>query len=159
MDKRVACLRTPEECDQFVLNVQATEPELAIAARRRAVILRAESHGASSEVEREILAAIYAYEAGKSRETGRKFHASRTWQMVKRHGIIGTAERAVNRDEDAEGFQTLAKMGLQDLAFEAVIVRNPGRFTEGAVARAQERLNRWNALEQKLIIDSASGNQ
>jgi len=34
MDERVARLKTPEECEQFALNVQARLPELARAARR-----------------------------------------------------------------------------------------------------------------------------
>ncbi len=43
MDKRVAQLKTPDECEQFALNVQAHEPDLARAARRRAVELQAQA--------------------------------------------------------------------------------------------------------------------
>jgi hypothetical protein len=34
MDERVARLKTPEECEQFALNVQPRLPDLALAARR-----------------------------------------------------------------------------------------------------------------------------
>ena len=60
MDERVARLRTPEECEQFIINVRARLPELAQAARRRSVELRAAEHRAESAAEREALAAVYA---------------------------------------------------------------------------------------------------
>src|SRR5688500_10743167 len=100
MDERVARLKTPEDCEQFALNVQARLPDLARDARRRAVELRAASHGVTAAVEREALAAVYAYERVLSERRGKKVRASRTWQMIERHGIIEAVERAVNRDSD-----------------------------------------------------------
>ena len=41
MDERVARLETPEECEQFAINVADRLPDLALAARWRAVELRA----------------------------------------------------------------------------------------------------------------------
>ena len=58
MDERVARLKTPEECEQFAINVSKRLPDLAKAAMRRAVELRAALHGASSDVEREALEAV-----------------------------------------------------------------------------------------------------
>ncbi len=37
MDERVAGLETPEQCEQFALNVADRLPDLALAARRRAI--------------------------------------------------------------------------------------------------------------------------
>ena len=144
MDERVARLETPEDCEQFALNVQARFPDLARAARRRAVELRAAAHGATTAAEREALEAVYAYERVLSEKRGKKVRASRTWQMIERRGIIEAVERAVNRNADTAGYKALAEMGMQDLAFEAVVLRHPDVFSPAAVTRSAERLRGWS---------------
>jgi hypothetical protein len=88
------------------------------------------------------LQAVYAYERVLSEGRGKKIRASRTWQMIARHGIIAAVERAVRRTENTKGYEALAKMGMQDLAFEAVVLRHPGEFSTEAVDRSRERLSR-----------------
>ncbi len=140
MDEIIPKLKTPEECMQLALNVRERNPALAREARRRAVELRAASHGIKSVVELELLKALYAYEEVLSENNKRRTRASRTWQMIKRHGIIAAAERAVNRKIEATGYRVLVAMGLHDLTFEAVIVRHPDKFGQEVVSRAKERL-------------------
>ena len=83
MDDPIAKLKTPEDCEQFAINVEERgKPELALAARRRAVELRAAAHGASTAAEREALETVYAYERVLSTRHGRKTSASRTWPMI-----------------------------------------------------------------------------
>jgi hypothetical protein len=65
--------------------------------------------------------------------------------MVERHGILAAAERAVNRRAETAGYRALAEMGLQEFAFEAVILRHPALFSEDAVQRSQERMREWPA--------------
>jgi putative zinc finger/helix-turn-helix YgiT family protein len=149
MDERVARLKTPDECEQFALNVQNRLPDLARAARRRAVELRAAAHGALSAVERAALEAVYAYERVLSQKRGKKIRANRTWQMIKKHGITGTVERAVSSKRDPAGYTALAEMGMQDLAFEAIVVRYPAVFSEEAVSRSAERLREWSKADVK----------
>ena len=146
-DERVLRLKSPEDCEQFALNVGDRLPELALAARRRAITLQAEAHGAVSEAEREALEAVYAYERALSMNHGRKTRASRTWQMIKKHGILATVERAVNRPDDAQGYRALQELDLQELAFEAIVLRHPGAFTREAADRAQQRLQAWSGGE------------
>ena len=57
MDDPITKLRTPEGCEQFALNVEVRNPELAHAARRRAVELKANAYGAESDAEREAVEA------------------------------------------------------------------------------------------------------
>jgi hypothetical protein len=140
MDEVITKFKTPESCEQFALNVEARSPERAQAARRRAVELRAAAHGASNDAEREALEAVYAYERVLSGTHGKKTRASRTWQMIERHGIIATVERVVSRSADSAGYAALVKLGLQDMAFEAVVLRHPDLFSAQAVARSNERL-------------------
>lgn len=143
MDERVARLDTHEECEQFAKNVESRLPELALAARRRAVELCAGAYGAESAVEREAIEAVYAYEAGKSKLRGRNVRATRTWQMIKRHGIIPAIEKVVSRPDAADGYKVLVEMNMTDFAFEAVVCRNSDAFSAEALARSQKRMREW----------------
>ncbi len=146
MDDRVKRLKTPEECDNFINNVKTKYPELVQQARRRKVELLASKYGAESAAEREAIHAIYAYEEAKSAKKGQKTYASRTWQMVKRRGIIEAVERLVRKKDQTIGFTVLAEMGMQDFAFEAIVVRYPELFSQEAVARSKQRLEAWKRI-------------
>ena len=141
MDETVRRLETPEECEQFIKNVQKKYPALALEARRKAVELRAAKYGVQTAVEQELLEAVYAYEEVLSAKRGRKTRASRTWQMIERHGIIDAAERVVNRKEATLGYKTLIEMNMQDFAFEAVVLRHPNSFSPATVDRAKARID------------------
>lgn len=144
MDERVKKLKNPEECERFAKNAEArSRPDLVNQARQRAVELRAQAHGASCDAERLCLEAIYAYEEILSTKNGRRTRASRTWQMIRRHGILPAVERAVNRPSEAAGYSALAELGLEEYAFEAVILKYPDLFSKEAVALSRERLNTW----------------
>ena len=148
MDERVRKLKTPEQCEIFARNaLNRDRPDLASEARLRAVELRADSHGAKSEAEKDAIQAVYAYEEVLSQKNGKKTRASRTWQMIKRHGIIEAVERAVNRSAETQGYTSLVEMGLEKFAFEAVILRYPKVFSEAAVQRSKERLSAWRNSE------------
>ena len=143
MYEDIAKLKTIEGCEQYALNNEARSPELARAARRRAVELRAAEHGATRPIERELLEAVYAYERVLSRKRGKKTRASRTWQMIDRHGIIKAAEAVVSRKVDSAGYSSLVAMDMQDMAFEAVVLRHPESFSAEAVAQSEERMHQW----------------
>jgi len=112
MDDIIQKLKTLQECAQLEQNVKDRNPDLARKARRRAVELKAVSHGCKSKVEIELLKALYAYEAVLSKKNNRNTRASRTWQMINRHGIIGAAERAVDRKIEPAGYKLLVEMGI-----------------------------------------------
>lgn len=142
MDELITKLKTPEECIIFEKNVtERGRPDLALAARKRAVELRALQHGATTDVERECLEAVFAYEQVLSAKNGKKTRASRTWPMIERYGIIEAVERAVNRKDEAMGYTALVEMELESYAFEAVILRHPNSFSPSAVQRSQERVS------------------
>lgn len=144
MDPRVERLQTPEACERFIQNaIRLKRSDLADEARQRAIELRAEKHGAVSDAEKECLQAIYAYEEVLTQKNGRRTRASRTWQMIDRHGILAAAERAVDREAETAGYTALAEMGLQQFAFEAVILRYPHLFSDRAVERSRTRMQEW----------------
>lgn len=143
MSEIISKLKTPEECTILEKNaVAGGRVDLAVAARKRALELKAQQFGSTSDIEKECLKAIYAYEKILTEKNGRNTRASRTWQMIERHGIIGCVERSVNREVDAAGYTALLKMGLEDFAFESVVVRNPEVFSEQAVQHAMDRLEK-----------------
>lgn len=146
MDARILNLKTPDQCEAFARNAtERNRPDLADQARVRAIQLRAESWGAKSEAEKEALQAVYAYEEVLTKKNGKRTKASRTWQMIKRRGIIEAVERAVNRESETQGYTALAEMGLQDFAFEAVVLRHPELFSDEAVAKSRQRLTEWTS--------------
>jgi hypothetical protein len=148
MDERVMKLKTPEECEVFARNVaERGRSDLAQQAVKRAVELRAASYGAKTMAEQECLRAIYAYEELLTKKNGRRTKASRTWQMIHRHGILPAAERAVNREAPTQGYKALIEMGLQEYAFEAVILRYPKLFSPEAVRRSTERMKEWGGTK------------
>lgn len=126
MDPRVANLKNVTDCESFAVNARERgAPDLADQARKRGIQIRAEVYGATSAVERECLSAVYAYEEVLSAKKGKRQPASRTWQMIKRLGIVPAVERVVTKREVSTGFTALAEMGLMEFAFEAVILRHP----------------------------------
>ncbi len=145
MDERVAKLKTPDACERFAKNaIRLGRADLADETRRRAIEIRAADYGASSQAEKECLQAIYAYEEVLTKKNGKRTRASRIWPMIKRHGILSSAERAVNRDSETAGYKALAEMGLQEFTFEAVILRHTDLFSEEAIQKSHERMKEWS---------------
>lgn len=145
MDKRVKNIKDAKLCEVFAKNAEERgRPDLAKEAKIRAVEIRAEEYGAKSEAENEAIQAIYAYEEVLTKKNGKRTRASRTWQMIKRRGIIESVERAVNRKSVTQGYTTLVEMGLENFAFEAVILRHPGLFSDEAVSISRQRLSQWS---------------
>jgi hypothetical protein len=142
MNDLINNLKTPEEC----MLLSKKYYELAHSAHRRAIELRANSHGFNSEVEMELLKVLYLYEDVLSEKNRRRTRASRTWQMIKRYGLIGAAERAVNRKIDAMGYKMLVNKGMNDLTFEAVILRFPESFSKEAVDHSRKRLEELSKI-------------
>ena len=67
--------------------------------------------------------------------------------MIKRHGILTAVDRAVNRPKETAGYAALLEMGLEDFAFEAVVVRYPELFSEEAVERSKERIEQRKSAD------------
>jgi len=146
MDARVEKLSTPAECETFMKNARERGREdLAQEARRRAIELRARAYGANSTVEEQCLEAVYAYEEVMSAKNGRRTHASRTWQMIKRLGVLKAVDRVVSRPDVTMGYTALVEMGLEKFAFEAVVVGHPEEFSFEAVEQSRKRVAQWKS--------------
>lgn len=144
MDPKIQRIDTPEKCEIFAKNCsERGREDLAMQAEKRAVQLRAEAYGAETQAENEAIEAVYAYESILSSKNGKKTRANRTWQMISRHGILEAVERAVSRRDETQGYTLLLERGLEDYAFENVVLRHPDLFTESAVAISQKRINEW----------------
>jgi hypothetical protein len=141
VDHRVLKLKTIQDCEALARNARArSHPDLALQAEQRAVELQASSFDAKSEVERACIEAVCAYERVLTARNGRTTHASRTWQMIKRHGVLTAVERIVTKREDALGYTALVEAGLGQFAFEAVVLRHPTHFSAEALAQSRLRL-------------------
>jgi len=139
--KLVGHLKTPEDCEQVALNVEAKQPGFAIAARRKAIEIKASTHKATTEAEEHALQAVYACERVMTLERGRKTRATRQWNMITRLGIVVAVESIVKSPTGSAGYEALVKMGMQDMSFEAVVLRHPDVFSVEAVAQSQQSLD------------------
>ena len=137
----VGHLKTPEDCEQVALNVEAKQPAFAIAARRKAIEIKASTHNAATEAEQHSLQAVYAYERVMTLERGRKTRATRQWKMITKLGIIEAMESIVKTPTESAGYQALVNMGMQDMSFEAVVLRHPEVFSAEAVAQSKQSLD------------------
>ena len=63
--------------------------------------------------------------------------------MINKYGIIESVELAVNRKDVTQGYKSLAEMGLEDYAIEAVILRNPDVFSDQVKEISQKRMSEW----------------
>jgi hypothetical protein len=143
--KLVGHLKTPEDCEQVALNVEAKQPAFAIAARRKAIEIKASTHKATTEAEEHSFQAVYAYERVMTLARGRKTRAIREWKMVTKLGIIPAVESIVKNPTASAGYEALVKMGMQDMSFEAVVLRHPDVFSVEAVAQSRQSLDALTA--------------
>ena len=144
MDERVKKIKTPEKCEIFAKNaIEKGHDDLALEAKERSIQLKAEAYGADNQAEREAIEAVYAYEEVLTLKNNKKTRASRTWPMIKKHGILAAVERAVNREAETQGYKYLLEMGLQNYAFEAVILRHSDLFSDESVAISKKRISEW----------------
>lgn len=139
-DDPITKLTTPAGCEQFAHNVRGRNPALADAAIGKAIRLRAKEYGAETDVELAVVEAVYAYEHALNVGRTRRITASRTWQMIERHGLIEALESIVTKPGESQGYKVLVGMGLKDLLFESVVDRYPDSFTPEAVNKSRERL-------------------
>jgi len=150
MDHRIARLKSPDECEQFAKNVAGRDVALARQARRRAVELKAAMHGIESDVQTEALRAVYAYEEVLAARHHKKLPATRTWQLIRKQGVLGALEAIVERDTEPDVlnavFTALAEMDMLDFAFESVVLRYPHLFKPLTVERARLHLQDFNAF-------------
>lgn len=104
---------------------------------------KASEHRHQSAVEIDALESVYAYEEFlMAKHNGRRVRATYTWRMLKKRGTIEALERLMRSTKIHPGLIALIKMGLKDLTFEAVVLSHPDSFTEEAVKRAKERLEK-----------------
>lgn len=142
VEEIVARLKTPQDCDAVSINaIEGNRPEVVIAAQRKKIELLAEQYGdAHTEAEKECIKAVYAYEEALTTKNGKKTRATYTWRGIRKNGILKAVDKAVSKKTETKGYAELMKMGLQDMAFEAVVLKYPSLFSDEAVQRSKERL-------------------
>ena len=121
MHELVLRIKKPELCYVFAANaITRGHDDLAIEAYRRAVDLRAEAHGVSSEAELMTLKAFYAYEEALSYGQKKRRRATGTWQMVNKIGILPTLHKRL-QSRSLEDVQTALKLlKMEDYSFDVV---------------------------------------
>ncbi|MEM9255434.1 MAG: hypothetical protein AAGA91_08300 [Pseudomonadota bacterium] len=131
MHEMVMRIMEPDLCYIFARNARRKgHPELALQAHRRAVDLKAQEHGPTSDAELNALRAIYAYEEALSHSKGKRTRATGTWQMVNRHGVLPAIARRLRARDSGDMLGTLRELGMEDYSFQAVIEKYPDAFAD-----------------------------
>jgi len=72
--------------------------------------------------------------------------ASRTREMIERHGVVEALSRLMLSPDLQQGFKVLRDSGQLLATFEALVTRNASRFRDEVVEAAQWRLENPNNL-------------
>ena len=56
--------------------------------------------------------------------------------------MTGIEARSSSMPKETEGYRVLVEMGMEDMAFKAVVLRHPESFSPEAVAASNDRLRR-----------------
>jgi hypothetical protein len=144
VDEMLDKMDTPERCEGFAQNAERRgEHDRAQLARVKGVQLNARRQGAKNEVEQACWEAVLAYEQILKKKHGRAQPASYTRRMIQKRGIIAAVERTVLKKDVTVGYRALLAEGMQDMAFEAVVLRFPDAFSPAAVEQSRARLAEW----------------
>lgn len=108
--------------------------------KQQAELIALERFGATSSAEVESILAVLSYEETLLQKHGKRQPAAYTWRMFIKYGIVPGVERVVTREAETQGYRALVGLGLQDFAFEAVVVRHPDIFSPEAVEHSASRL-------------------
>jgi hypothetical protein len=119
---------------------RCANPDVTAADRKATIRRRAAVHVATSAAEREAYEAVYAYEEAASTLKSRRVRASRTWQVIERKGVIAAVDAIVTRKDETPAYRILVEMGLQDMTFEAVVLRHKEAFSADAIVASERRL-------------------
>ena len=115
-------------------------PSRSRESRRRLLMERAASHEPATAAEKEAYEAVYAYEEANTQINGKTTRANRTWPLIREKGVIAAVEGIVTRKEGTPAYRILVEMGLEDMTFEAVVLRHKESFSAEAISACEHRL-------------------
>ena len=115
------------------------DPALSRESKRRLLMARAVAEKPATVAEREAYEAVFAYEEAKSKINDKTTRANRTWPLIREKGVIATVEGIVIKGETI-AYRVLVEMGLEDMTFEAVVLRHKDSFSAEAIAACERRL-------------------
>lgn len=129
----------PEKLRALMVNARRkSAAEVYDAAFRRLIFIGSE--GEPGTVEHDFWTAIAAVEQALLEERGKAVRATRTRQMVRKHGVVGTLGKLVAAKADDDGFDQMIARDMPELTGEAVVIKHSEAFTPDIIAAACARL-------------------
>ncbi|MFK4440704.1 putative HNH restriction endonuclease [Caballeronia udeis] len=105
-----------------------------------------------SPAQEKIVEAVSRYVAIK---TSHGSHASRTFDQLRKRGLIGAAESAVCRSSPTEGFKTLTDANEREISYEQIVVSYPQEFSSRATWFSRRALGLPNAWSTPPVDESS----
>lgn len=148
-DARVERLASPRECSIFEKNARDRgRDDLAQQARQRWVELSADARVAEGDDDEPLHHELWRALAATESLLGHP--ATGTRQVIRRRGLVRAAEQLATRDELSTGLAALADAGLLAYAWEHVVLRHPGSFSEAATRNARARLEAFDLEKDRV---------
>ncbi len=94
----------------------------------------------ATDVLKDVLKAISAFELLMTERNGKTTRASRTRQKLNRDGPVKLVADLSVRPVPSDGFRTLVENGMADLTFEYIAILHPMHFDEQTILAAKKRL-------------------
>jgi hypothetical protein len=141
----VSSLKTPVQCR----TVMARAKEQGLDEVYKAVFQRyCDLVGQSVEdpedpLVRGFFETLAAYEQLLTERNGKTTKASRTRQKIDNKGVHQSLIEWTRGAKETEGFELLVEQGLPEFTGEYLVARYAGRFPEDVVAKAHERLTKY----------------
>jgi hypothetical protein len=133
----IAAMTDPAALRQVMKNATAKKREdlYWLAFQRLCNVLGLAAHDPTDEIVWRLERCVHAFEELRG---GRP--ASRTRQMMKRRGSVGTIKQWLTYTQPTDGYAALVKAGLWHLLGEAIPLDFPGHFTKDELAVARYRV-------------------
>jgi len=104
----------------------------------------------SEELKNDFYMVMETYEKHLSEKNLKKTKAVYTWRSVHKHGIRQTLINLVETDPVGSGYTTLAKSGLFDETFEALVLKYQDEFSLVTINKAKIRKFEYLKHNEKL---------
>jgi hypothetical protein len=102
--------------------------------------LSAEEFNPQSDVERDCMVALAAYEQVLEEKHGKRIKATYIRRSIRKNGIIEAISSTVLKGDHTDGFKTLLSFGKSSFAFENVVLKYTDVFDESVSNSARKTL-------------------
>lgn len=141
----VTSLKTPADCRTVMARAkqQGRDDVYRAVFDRYCELVGHAAEDPSDPLVRGFFETLAAYEQLLTERNGKTTIASRTRQKIENKGVYQSLIEWTRGTKETDGFELLVEKGLPNYTGEYLVARYASRFPEDVVARAHERLTKY----------------